>query len=186
MSKKEVFSIPNIMGYFRILLIPVFVYIYFTAQSTRDYYIAAAVVALSSLTDLFDGMIARKFDMITELGKFVDPLADKLTQGALIICLMSRYPIMYFMVAVFIIKEGFMAIMGLLIMHRNGHKLDGAMWFGKVCTAVLFITMIILLMMPNLMIEAVNIIVLLCTIVMLITMILYVPVFVRLYNKEVQ
>lgn len=184
MSKKEIFSIPNIMSYLRIALIPVFMYIYFTAETTRDYYTAAIVVAFSSLTDLFDGVIARKCNMITELGKFIDPLADKLTQGALIICFMSRYPIMKLMIAVYIIKEGFMAVMGLVVMRHNGEKLDGAMWFGKVCTAVLFIAMILLLLLPNLMIEAVNIIVLLCAIVMLLTLLLYVPVFVRMYNKE--
>lgn len=106
MSKKEIFSIPNIMGYFRIILIPVFMHLYFIAETTRDYYIAAIVVAISSLTDFFDGLVARKFNMITDLGKFVDPLADKLTHGALIICFLSRYPLMWLLLLVFIIKEG--------------------------------------------------------------------------------
>lgn len=184
MPKKEIFSIPNIMGYFRILLIPLFMYLYFTAETTRDYYIAAIVVAVSSLTDLFDGLVARKFDMITELGKFVDPLADKLTHGALIICFLGRYPLMWLLLAVFAIKEGFMAIMGLAVLHHNGEKLDGAMWYGKVCTAILFVAMVTLIVLPNLHEELVNIIILVCTISMLLTLILYVPVFVRMYNKE--
>ncbi len=70
------------MGYFRILLIPLFSWMYCTADSAGDYYAAAAVVGISGLTDMFDGKIARRFNMITELGKFIDPLADKLTQAA--------------------------------------------------------------------------------------------------------
>lgn len=184
MSKKEIYSIPNLLGYFRILLIPVFMYLFFSAETTRDYHISAIVVAVSSLTDLFDGMIARKYNMITELGKFVDPLADKLTQGALIICFLSRYPMMWLLLAVFAIKEGFMAIMGLTILRHNGEKLDGAMWYGKICTAILFFTMVTLLFFPNLHVELVNIIILVCTIIMLLTLVLYIPVFVHMYNKE--
>ena len=71
-TKKEIFSIPNIMGYFRILLIPVFCYLYITAESEREYLYAAFVVLISSLTDLFDGKIARRFNMITELGKALE------------------------------------------------------------------------------------------------------------------
>ena len=94
-SKKEIFSSPNLMGYFRILLIPVFCYLYITAETEREYLYAALVVLLSSLTDLFDGKIARRFHMVTELGKALDPIADKLTHAALAICLATRYPMMW-------------------------------------------------------------------------------------------
>ena len=72
-NTKERFSIPNLMGYFRLLLIPVFCYLYLAKEA---YHWAAGVVLLSSLTDLFDGMIARKFNMITNLGKALDPIAE--------------------------------------------------------------------------------------------------------------
>ena len=98
-SKKEIFSIPNLMGYFRILLIPVFCYLYITAETEREYLYAALVVLLSSLTDLFDGKIARRFHMVTELGKALDPIADKLTHAALAICLATRYPMMWALIA---------------------------------------------------------------------------------------
>ena len=88
-NTKERFSIPNLMGYFRLLLIPVFCYLYLAKEA---YHWAAGVVLLSSLTDLFDGMIARKFNMITNLGKALDPIADKLTHGALALCLASAIP----------------------------------------------------------------------------------------------
>ena len=136
-SKKEIFSIPNMMGYFRILLIPVFCYLYITAESEKDYMWAAFVVLISSLTDLFDGKIARRFNMITELGKALDPVADKLTHAALAVCLATRYPLMWLLIALMAVKEGYMGIMGILFF-RKGKMLDGAMWFGKVCTALLF------------------------------------------------
>ena len=110
MTAKEIFSIPNLMGYFRILLIPVFSWIYIHADGVSDYYMAAVLVGISGLTDMFDGKVARKFNMITELGKFIDPLADKLTQGALVLCFAVRYPLMRAVLALFILKEGFMGI----------------------------------------------------------------------------
>ena len=89
---KEALSIPNCMCYFRILLIPLFVWRFVTAETAADYYLAGGIVALSGLTDLFDGKIARRFQMATELGKFLDPLADKLTLGALLLCMALRRP----------------------------------------------------------------------------------------------
>ena len=65
-SKKELLSIPNLMGYFRLIMIPVFVWLYLKASTDADYYRAAIVMGISSITDMFDGMIARKFNMITE------------------------------------------------------------------------------------------------------------------------
>ena len=121
--KREVFTIPNIMGYFRIILIPIFLYIYYNATSVRDYYIVAGIVCVSGITDFLDGYIARNFNMITELGKFIDPLADKLTQAALVFSLAFRHKLMWYLVGLFIIKEGFMAIMG-IIMLRKGKKLS--------------------------------------------------------------
>ena len=89
-NKKDLFTIPNLMGYFRILLIPVFCYFYIKKQT---YLLAAGIVLISSLTDLFDGYIARRFNMVTELGKALDPVADKLTHAALALCLAFRYPL---------------------------------------------------------------------------------------------
>ena len=118
-SKKEIFSIPNLMGYFRILLIPVFCYLYITAETEREYLYAALVVLLSSLTDLFDGKIARRFHMVTELGKALDPIADKLTHAALAICLATRYPMMWVLIALMLVKEGYMGVMGLIFLKKG-------------------------------------------------------------------
>ena len=110
-KKEEFYSIPNCMGYFRILLIPVFCVLYLNADTWRDYYLAAGVILVSTITDFLDGQVARRFHMITELGKFLDPLADKLTHGAVAVCLAFRYETMRYLFALMLVKEGFMAVM---------------------------------------------------------------------------
>lgn len=175
-DKKELLSIPNIMGYFRILMIPVFCYLYLTAKTERDIWMAAAVVLISSLTDMLDGLVARKFNMITEFGKFLDPFADKLTHAALAICLAVRYPMMWNLIGLMVIKEGYMAVMGLILI-KKGKKLDGAMWFGKICTAILFLGMLALFLTVEVPQNAANGLIFLMMLVMLSTLIMYIPVF---------
>ncbi len=135
--KKETFSVPNILSYLRILLIPVFVTLYFKGE----YICAAMIVALSGLTDLADGFIARRFNMITEWGKVLDPIADKLTQALLIVCLLSRYEKMWILVIIFFIKELTMGLAGLIMLCKRKRRLNGAMWFGKISTVVQFVAM---------------------------------------------
>lgn len=184
-SKKEIFSIPNLMGYFRILLIPVFCYLYLTAENEHEYFLAALVVLISSLTDLFDGKIARRFHMVTELGKALDPIADKLTHAALAICLATRYPLMWVLIALLAVKEGYMGIMGLIFL-RKGKMLNGAMWFGKVCTAILFAGLFVLFLFPEIPMFFVNGIIFGMMIVMGITLCMYIPVFKKMKNEEMK
>ena len=172
-SKKEIFSIPNLMGYFRILMIPVFCYLYIGKQR---YLAASAAVLLSSLTDLFDGKIARKFNMVTELGKLLDPVAVKLSHGAVALCLALRYPLMWALILLLIVKEGYMAVMGAVLL-KKGKKLNGAMWFGKVCTAVLFAGLLVLFLFPHLPLFWVNSLILGMMAVMMFTLLNYIPVF---------
>ena len=121
---QEVFTIPNILSYFRILLIPLFVYWYLSAETPAQFFRAAVVLGISGLTDTFDGRIARRFNQITELGILLDPVADKLTEGAVVLCLLTRYSRIWLLVALYVLKEGFMAVAG-LVMLRRGKKLDG-------------------------------------------------------------
>ncbi len=183
-SKKEIFSIPNLMSYFRILLIPVFCVLYLRAQTPGQYLLAAGVVFLSSLTDLFDGMVARRFHMITELGKALDPIADKLTHAALAICLAVRYPLMWALIGLMALKEGYMGLMGLYFL-RRGKMLDGAMWFGKVCTAILFVGMLTLFLVPQMPRTAANLLILFMMAVMLFAFLRYIPVFHKMH-REIQ
>ena len=144
---REYFSIPNILSYFRLILIPVYLVVYFKADDERGYYWAALVIVISGLTDMFDGKIARHFNMITEWGKLIDPVADKLTMAAVALSLAFRFPLMGAVFVLYVVKEGFMGVMG-LIMLRRGFRLDGAMWYGKVCTAVTYAVIFLLLIVP--------------------------------------
>ena len=175
-SKKEIFTIPNIIGYVRILLIPVFCWLYLTAETDRDYLWASAVVLFSSFTDLFDGMIARKFNQVTDLGKALDPIADKLTHAALAICLAIRHPLMWALIALMAVKEGYMGIMGLIFL-KKGKMLNGAKWFGKICTASLFIGLFAMFLFPHMPETAVNVILIILMVIMLFTLIMYIPEF---------
>lgn len=85
--KKEVFTIPNLLSLIRLILIPIYVVIYLNASQLREYFLAAAILAVSCLTDMIDGKIARHFNMISTLGKILDPIADKATQFTLTLCL---------------------------------------------------------------------------------------------------
>ena len=174
--KKEIFTIPNLLSLFRLVLIPVYVTIYLNATENSHYYLAAAILALSCLTDLVDGQIARRFNMISNLGKLLDPIADKATQFTLIICLATRYGAMYWLILLFVLKEGFQLIaMGLSL--RKGKALDGALMSGKICTTVLFLSLIVLVLMPELSQTAVYMITTLDCLVVLIAFVCYARVY---------
>lgn len=153
--KHEVFSIPNLMSFLRLILIPVFCTMYVKADTKEDYLWASVVVLISSLTDLLDGQIARRFHMITTLGKVLDPIADKLTHAALAICLAIKHPIMWALFALMVVKEGYMALMGIKYL-RKGQMLNGAQWCGKISTTVLFVCMLIMFLFPELPAAAVD------------------------------
>lgn len=184
MSKREIFSIPNLMSYFRIFLIPFIVWRILVVDTTRDYWIVAVLVGISGLTDLLDGKVARKFHMVTELGKALDPIADKLTLGAIIFCLVVKNPIIWIIAILYIIKEGYMGIMGLLLLKRNGRKLDGAKWYGKVCTAVLYLVMFLFLLFPDMSQWLTVMFVGICFLIMVFTFISYILVFREMWKME--
>lgn len=146
--KSEYFSIPNLLSYFRLILIPVYLAVYFAADTPRGFLWAALVIAVSGLTDMLDGKIARRFNMITEWGKLIDPVADKLTMAAVALSLAFDFPLMRLVFALYVVKEGFMGVMG-LVMLRRGFRLDGAMWYGKACTAVTYLVIFALLLFPG-------------------------------------
>ena len=173
---REVFTIPNLLSYFRLLLIPLFVWLYLRAQSTRDFALAAVVIGVSGFTDLFDGRLARRLGQITALGILLDPVADKLTEGAVIFCLATRYRWVVALVVVYLLKEGFMTVAG-LVMLRRGKKLDGAKWFGKVCTFVFYLVVFTLILWVEIPLGLANALIALCTGMMLFTFVMYARVY---------
>lgn len=155
--KKEIFTIPNMLSLFRLVLIPIYVTIYLEAEDSADYLLAGMILAVSCLTDLIDGKIARHFNMISTLGKILDPLADKATQFSLIVCLALKYPVLWYIVALFVVKEGFQLIAGGINL-KKGKMLKGALITGKICTTILFISLIVMVLMPELNVTVVNVI----------------------------
>ncbi len=175
--KKDLFTIPNFLSLFRLVLIPVYIVIYLKADSAEDYYISAGILAVSCLTDLIDGKIARHFNMVSNTGRILDPLADKLTQFALMVCLMIRYPLLWILAALFVIKELFQLIAGFIIL-RKGKILSGALLAGKISTTVLFISLILMVMIPTLSSTVVYIIAAIDGVFLLISFIGYIGVYV--------
>lgn len=155
--KKEILTIPNLLSLFRLLLIPVYVVIYLRATEQAHYYIAGGILAVSTLTDLIDGKIARRFNMISNVGKVLDPIADKLTQFALILCLAKNHPVLWAILWLFVLKETFQLV-AMCVFLRKGKMLSGALLSGKICTAVLFVSLIVLVLMPNISPNAAHII----------------------------
>ena len=153
--KKDLFTIPNMLSLFRLLLIPVYVVIYLNADSYHDYATAAGILAVSCLTDAVDGKIARKFHMISTIGKFLDPVADKATQFTLTVCLAIKHPVLWNLAVLFVVKEGFQLIAG-IIQFRKGKMLTGALLSGKICTTVLFVSLIVLVLIPDMNPIAIN------------------------------
>ena len=153
--KKDVFTIPNMLSLFRLILIPVYVSIYLNAREAKDYFIAGTILAVSCLTDMIDGQIARRFNLISNVGKVLDPVADKATQLALVICLSIRYPVLKWVLGMFLTKEFTQAFIA-FVKFRQGKALSGSLLAGKVCTTVLFISLTLLVLMPNVDVRIVN------------------------------
>ena len=146
--KKELFTVPNLLSLFRLLLIPVYMTIYLNATQDREHFLAAVILGISCLTDLIDGQIARLFNMVTNIGKVLDPLADKMTQLALTVCLSVKYPVLRSVLLLFVIKEIFQLSVTCMMFNR-GKVLPGSLLAGKICTTVLFSGLILLVLLPN-------------------------------------
>lgn len=138
-------TVPNILSLFRIALIPVLVLTYLSCD---DIWLPASVLVLSGLTDLLDGWIARHFNQISEIGKLLDPIADKLTQFTVVVCLATTYPSLWWLVALVAVKEILQGIGGLLLLNKNV-KVVGAKWFGKVSTTLFYVVMVALVLFPS-------------------------------------
>ena len=130
--KAEILTIPNILSIIRILLIPVIVYVYCFKHDSIG---ALIWVIISTLTDVADGYIARKFNMITDFGKFIDPVADKATQLAIFACLVTKFPLMLIPFIVLLVKEVGSLLLRVYL-YKKTEIVEGAKWHGKASTGV--------------------------------------------------
>ncbi len=167
--KNKIFTIPNILSMVRLCLIPVILWLYLGKQ---DYLLTGIVVVISGLTDVVDGTIARKFNMISDVGKVLDPIADKSTQIVVLILLALDHPIMLLPIILTLIKEAFMAISGYLVVKRCNIVL-GANWHGKAATFLLTATMALHLVWHDINSVVSNILVVLCSALILLSLVLY-------------
>lgn len=133
-KRRRALTIPNLLSAFRILLVPVMAALYCGAG---NYPLTAGVLLLSGATDVADGYIARRFHMVSDLGKVLDPVADKLTQAVALGCLLTRFSAIWWLLAVLVVKEAVMAAMGIFVIRRTG-TVYSASWHGKLATCILY------------------------------------------------
>lgn len=167
--QNKIITIPNILSFFRLCLIPVIVCLYTVKQ---DYIWTLFILLLSAVTDIVDGIIARKCNMISDFGKAFDPVADKLTQMAMLFCLVSRFPHMMIPLVLLVVKEVFTGITALITIKRT-NTVKGAVWHGKLTTVALYSMMAIHLLWYNIPRTVSLILVGICIGIMLMSFILY-------------
>lgn len=179
-KKDQILTIPNLLSVVRLALIPLIIWLYCVKQ---DYTWSVIVILISGVTDIIDGFIARRFNMISDFGKILDPIADKLTQAAVIICLTVKYKWMYALIGLFVIKEIVMGIMGLLAI-RKKDSVNSAKWYGKANTVILYAVMMLLILMPGIPEVVANILIGVCAGIMLFALCMYVRFYVKLLSKK--
>ncbi|MBQ8908293.1 MAG: CDP-alcohol phosphatidyltransferase family protein [Clostridia bacterium] len=140
-KKPQILSIPNLLSLFRLALIPAIV---ITLRLGRSL-LSSLLLVLSGITDVVDGFIARRFHMVTPLGKALDPIADKLTLGCVLWGLYFECPAILPLLLVFAVKEVAMGVEGLLIIRYTGTTYS-ARWYGKLSTVLLYATVLVFIL----------------------------------------
>ncbi len=136
--------IPNIITTFRLFLVPVFAYY---MLMTDNIWVACTVFIISGISDVIDGIIARKCDMITDTGKVYDPLVDKLMQITVLFALFAREFIPLWAILIIIAKELAMICVALVFYLKK--IIVQSKWFGKMTTVIFYAVILILVIFPN-------------------------------------
>ena len=178
-NPQRILTIPNILSCFRILLIPFIIWVYCARE---HYLLASGIVLLSGISDTVDGFIARRFNMVTDIGKVLDPVADKLTQAAMIFCLIFRFRGMLYLLIMLIAKELIQGLMGLWVLRSTGN-IYSAKWYGKLCTWVLYIVMMIHMLFPDIDPTLSGMLMLACAAAMLLSLVMYVLRYLTLLGR---
>ncbi len=181
LTREQLFTIPNFMSLFRLVLVPFIIWVYYRGA----YDAAAGLVLLSAVTDILDGIIARRFNMVSDLGKMLDPLCDKLTHAALLICLLMRYHYIWFVFGLLAVKEITMLILGGMAVKRRG-EVHSAKWYGKLCTVILEGSTIFLMLFPSVPGWVAQALACLCCAAMILSLAMYTVFFLRLIHEKDQ
>ena len=138
-------NLPNKLTTFRVILIPFFVFFMLAPNMTGiNHYIAAAIFIVASLTDLLDGKIARKYNLVTNFGKFMDPLADKLLVCSAMICLIQIGQLAAWIVVIIIARE--FIISGFRLIASDNGVVIAASYWGKFKTTFQMLMVIVLIL----------------------------------------
>lgn len=176
------FTIPNLLSMFRIALIPICVWMYCVE---RNSILTATILLLSWFTDMIDGFIARKFNMISEFGKILDPVADKLTQSAMLFCLLFNFHAMLYLFLFMVIKETAMAITGYIVIKKT-NTVYGANWHGKIATGALYTILFIHILWINIPLYLSTTLILLCAGLMLLSLVLYITLNINILKQHIK
>ncbi|MDO5390860.1 MAG: CDP-alcohol phosphatidyltransferase family protein [Eubacteriales bacterium] len=168
-TQNKIFTIPNILSFFRLCLIPFLIWLYCVEHNSMW---TAYILLLSGATDIIDGFIARRFHMVSDLGKVLDPIADKLTQATMLFCLLTRFPLMIAPIVLMLFKELCMGISGFQVIRKVG-IVPGADWHGKVATCLLYGMMLLHVVWHDIPPMISNICIVICMAMMIISLVLY-------------
>ena len=164
---KKIFTVPNALSALRILMIPAIVYYINIRYELAFYYLL-----LSGVTDVLDGLIARKFHMTSDLGIVLDPVADKLTQGCVLLTIAAFKPWMTALSVLLIVKESVMVIFGLIVLKKT-NRTYSAKWHGKVANVFIYATLAAHILYKDMPTSYSNGMIILCAVTMLLSLVLY-------------
>lgn len=180
LKKDQILTVPNLLSVIRLLLIPLIVWLYCVKQK---YTMAVVLIVISGITDIADGIIARKCNMVSDFGKILDPVADKLTQAAIIICLIEKHKLMLLLIVLFAVKEICMATMGYLAIKKK-NSVNSAKWYGKVNTVLLYAVMMLLILLPGMPETLANALILLCIAMLVFSFVRYAHFYKKLFADK--
>lgn len=177
-------NIPNALSLFRLVLLPVFAVLFLNSEKDISLrYWSFGVLVISGITDSLDGIIARRFNQITDLGKILDPVADKITQVIVVLCLAFQYSVLIPIVILCFAKELAQGIGGLLLI-KNGAKIEGAKWYGKVSTFAFYGVMALIVAFPSMTYAVRAALIALVAICMLFAFYKYMRVFMSIHKQS--
>ena len=171
--------IPNILTSFRIAMIPFFIW-----QIRIGNFLAAGIILIvSSITDFLDGLLARKFNWITKLGKLLDPIADKFTQVTVAVILISIYKEYWYFFLFIIFKDFVILLLGLVLVGQ-GMNYSGSKLIGKISTFYFYTATIVLVLFREIPGAIEYVILAIAAILALISGLSYIPEYKR-YKSEI-
>lgn len=165
----NILTIPNALTFLRLLLIPVILWMYLVREDVAG---TLVCVAVSALSDVLDGFIARRFNMVSRFGTAFDPVVDKLTQGAMLVSLLKKFPGMLWLLILLAVKEVTTGIMSLIVLRRSS-RMRSAEWPGKLTTGLLYATAMTHILWPELPRILSLVLMVICVVMMLVAFVYY-------------